>query len=430
MKFEKIFENKNLEFGENFKKNINHCFKHKENIVSDGIYYYYHSIGVIDFVVFYNEDNKNIQIILKNEFNSIYHFDNQSSGLFIYSVDKPIQKYIDFFEVQDHNDKLYTNIDTGSSLFNTLFNNSKIKFRTNEEDHFYNLFKSFSGLSLLDNEHLSFSKYDKAFLEIDDSFEKTILALLLSSNEYFIDIEDHILWENFLFKRNQIHYISAFRFEQDIVDDQIHKKLNEDFKIIFNNIQYYKKNTFALCYDLNPLYDKNKIFAVNLNNEKLCLNKPENILSSLIEISKEEISSEIIKSIDNYIHKDLNSILLIDSQEFFNFYEIQSNSYLDIKFIYYFNMADQKFNFKYKNKSYFDYIEKMNRIYFDKIIEDEDIENIKKSYKNIFFIYQKFYIENVHNLQEEKKGIFFKFKLSKYKNLVNNIISNLSSFKK
>lgn len=432
MIFEKKFEKQNSEFGENFRKNINHCFKTKENIVSDSLFYYYHSIGLIDFVVFYNEDNKNIQIVLKNEHNSIYHFDNHTAGICIYSLYDSFKSNIHFNDVQDYSDKLYTNLDISSNLFNTLFSQSKFKFRTNEEDHFYNLFKSFSGLSILDNEHISFSKYDKAFLEIDCSFEKTILALLLSSNEYFMDIEDYILWENFLFKRNQIHYVSVFKFESKFVDNYLHKKINQEYIDILNSIKDCKKNTFALCYDINPVYEKNQIFAVNLNNEKLCLNKPDSLLSTIVEINQTDfnIPHDIIKSVNRYIHKDLDVLLLIDSQESFNFYDIHSNEYIDIKLIEYFSLKDKKFNFKEKHKNYFNYIEVMNKIYFEKDHSDEDIQNIKNNYKNLFFTYQKFYIENVHKLNEEKKGLFFKLKLSKYKNLFQNIFNNLTNFKK
>ncbi len=432
MILEKKLENKNSGFGENFKNNINHCFKNKENIISDNIYYYYHSIGVIDFVVYYNEDNKNIQIVLKNEYNSIYHFDNHSAGICIYSIGEPVKYNVSFLEVVDRNDKLYTNLDVGSELFDSLFNKSKLKFRTNEEDHFYNIFKSFSGLSILDNEHISYSKYDKAFLEIDCSFEKTILALLLASNEYYTDIEDYVLWENFLFKRQQIHYCTFIKFNSIEVENFLNKKIDEKYYDLLNLINECKNNTYSLCYDINPIYEKNRIIAVNLLNEKLSLNKTENLLSSVAEINIDNISlpHDILNSLQPYLHLNLNSFLLIDSQEKFNFYEIGSEDYKDLKFIKYFNLQDIQFNFKYKNKDYFDYIENMNKIYFEKDIVDNEILEIKNQYKKLFFIYQNFYINYIHNLQNEKKGIFFKFSLSKYKNLIKNIISNLNSFKK
>lgn len=432
MNFEKIIENKNLGFGENFKNNINHCFKNKENIISDNVYFYYHSIGLIDFVVYYNEDNKNIQIILKNEHNYIYHFDNHSYGFCVYSLNSGMQNVLNFVEIENQNDKLYTNLDLGSPLFNSLFKDSKFKFRTNEEDHFYSLFKSFSGISIIDNEHISFSKYDKSFLEIDSSFEKTILALLLSSNEYYSDVEDFILWENFLFKREQIHYCTFIRFESNIIENKVIKKVNEKYLPIIKLIQECKKNTFALCCDLNPIYEKNQIFAVNLLNQKLCLNKPEHLLSSLVEFNIEDIDLpfDIESKLKNYIHYNLNSFLLIDSQENFNFHDIDSEDYKDIKLISYFNINDKNINFKEKNKNYFNYIETMNKIYFEKDNSEESINQIKNKYKSLFFVYQNFYMEHIHKLQEEKRGLFFKLKLSKYKNLIQNIINNLINFKK
>lgn len=433
-------------------------------------------------VLFYDKDKDLYAVAVKNNQNLTYVFSNKYEGFFIFKEKEMIQSNVDFkpyYEkentdiILDIEKDLLINQISLKDLNNVNFieeqetyvkeikkdsEKGQLDLTFDKEEKInvkYNLVekvKALTGISLLNNEHESYAKINKIFMNIDlennqDAFKHIVLFSILST-EGFIDAEYNILTilNKFFTVNKKIRNINLFivREQKFLQNDKFEFKMLESDNQLIKNIKENKaSNVNIYIKETDSEYD---IFGFDFEGNKYEVTKSSNILNScfFIEVT-EELKEKIVED-KNFTKYDY----IIDNKLYFNKIneknEKMSNKYLgyltsQIKIdqeeleikdenVFLFNTI----NIKSKENNVYQkhyvmlqniqelitgYLKNPNLIYKEN--PENETEEVQKEFLEMLFLIKDKYIKDISLLTKEEDNWNKSRKLKRIKKLIKTI---------